>query len=46
MAGDILDTQGESIDYDVEALDAGQYYFDCTVHPDMNGVLYVVEAEA
>ena len=28
----------------VEAQDAGQYYFDCTVHPaDMNGTLYVVE---
>lgn len=43
MRGEIQNGQGE-IDYDVEALDAGQHYFDCTVHPaDMNGTLYVVE---
>ena len=42
MRGEIQNGSGE-IDYDVEALDAGQYYFDCTVHPaDMNGTLYVV----
>jgi plastocyanin len=43
MRGEIQPGQGE-IDYEVEALDAGEYYFDCTVHPaDMNGTLYVVE---
>jgi plastocyanin len=42
MRGEIQNGPGEA-DYDVEALDAGQYYFDCTVHPaDMNGTLYVV----
>lgn len=42
MRGEIQTGSGE-IDYDVEALDAGEYYFDCTVHPaDMNGTLYVV----
>ena len=42
MRGEIQNGSGE-IDYDVEALDAGEYYFDCTVHPaDMNGTLYVV----
>jgi len=42
MRGEIQPGQGE-IDYDVDALEAGQYYFDCTVHPaDMNGTLYVV----
>jgi plastocyanin len=42
MRGEIQTGSGE-IDYDVEALDVGQYYFDCTVHPaDMNGTLYVV----
>jgi plastocyanin len=34
--------QGESADVEVEALDAGQYYFDCQVHPEMSGALYVV----
>jgi plastocyanin len=44
MRGEIQNGEGE-MDYDVEALDAGEYYFDCTVHPaDMNGTLYVVEA--
>ena len=43
MRGEIQNGQGED-DYEVEALDAGEYYFDCTVHPaDMNGTLYVVE---
>jgi len=42
MRGEIQNGDGE-IDYQVDALDAGQYYFDCTVHPaDMNGTLYVV----
>ncbi|MGH2455192.1 MAG: cupredoxin domain-containing protein [Candidatus Limnocylindria bacterium] len=44
MRGDIISEQGASEDYEVEALAAGEYYFDCTVHPaDMNGILYVVE---
>jgi plastocyanin len=43
MRGEIQNGQGED-DYEVEALDAGEYYFDCTVHPaDMKGTLYVVE---
>ena len=43
MRGETQTGPGEK-DYDVEALDAGQYYFDCTIHPgDMNGTLYVVE---
>jgi plastocyanin len=29
-------------DYPVAALPAGEYYFECTIHPgDMNGALYV-----
>jgi plastocyanin len=43
MKGDIISTQGDSLDYKVEAQDAGQIYFDCEVHPtDMNGTLYIV----
>ena len=45
MRGDIISTQGDSLDYEVEALTEGQYYFDCSVHIDMNGTLYVVAAE-
>ena len=45
MKGNIVSTQGESMDYKVEAQAAGQYYFDCDVHPDvMNGTLYVVSS--
>ncbi len=33
MRGEIENGPGETCDYDVEALDAGQYYFDCTGAP-------------
>jgi plastocyanin len=42
--GEIISTQGESRDYAVGAQEAGEYYFDCSVHTDMNGTLYVVDA--
>jgi plastocyanin len=35
--------QGE-MDYEVPAQEAGEYYFLCTIHPTMDGTLYVVEA--
>jgi plastocyanin len=45
MRGEPINGPEAETDYDVEALDAGEYYFDCTIHPaDMNGTLYVVEA--
>jgi plastocyanin len=43
MRGDIIQGPAQA-EYEVEALEAGEYYFDCTVHPNMNGTLYVVEA--
>ena len=36
FTGKIIDG-GETIEYEVPALEAGTYYFDCTVHPGMNG---------
>lgn len=40
--GEVITGPDKSIDYPVEALAAGEYYFDCTVHPAaMNGALYV-----
>lgn len=36
MKGDIIDG-GKSATYDVPALEAGEHYFECTVHPTMNG---------
>ena len=45
MQGDIIPNAGQSKDYEVPAQDAGQYYFDCQVHPEqMNGALYVVSS--
>lgn len=45
MRGEPITGPGITRDYEVEALDSGEYYFDCTIHPaDMNGILYVVES--
>ena len=32
---------GESVRYEIPALEAGEYYFHCDVHPDMNGTVTV-----
>ena len=40
FGGDIVDG-GESIAYQIDALEAGTYYFDCTIHPAMNGSVVV-----
>jgi plastocyanin len=32
---------GETVEVEVPAQDAGQYYFHCDVHPEMNGTLSV-----
>ncbi len=36
FAGEIING-GETVEYQVKALEAGTYYFDCTVHPGMQG---------
>lgn len=38
--GDVIGG-GEGITYDVPALEAGEYYFLCDLHPEMNGTLTV-----
>jgi plastocyanin len=38
--GDLI-TGPDTIDYVVPPLDAGEYYFFCIVHPDMNGSVVV-----
>lgn len=38
--GEISDG-GETIEYEVDPIPAGTYYFDCTVHPGMNGSVVV-----
>jgi plastocyanin len=40
FSGDIIDA-GEEIEYEVDPIPAGTFYFDCTVHPGMNGSVVV-----
>jgi len=43
--GDTITGPQASIDYAIPALPAGEYYFECIVHPpDMHGPLYVEAA--
>lgn len=41
FVGDIITGPGETIDNSIPALDAGEYYFQCDVHSDMNGSIVV-----
>lgn len=38
--GEIIDP-GETFDYELDPLEAGSDYFDCTVHPEMSGSVRV-----
>jgi plastocyanin len=40
MAGEIIEG-GDTIDYQVDPLEAGTFYFECTIHPAMNGSVVV-----
>ena len=40
VQGEIIN-QGETATIEVPAQEAGEYYFQCDVHPDMNGTLVV-----
>lgn len=40
VTGDIIDP-GQSAEIQVPALEAGEYYFVCDLHPDMNGSVVV-----
>lgn len=41
MMGDVITGPDATIEYEVPALEAGEYYFECSVHPDMNGTIVV-----
>jgi plastocyanin len=39
--GEIVSGPDGTAEYEVPALDAGEYYFDCQVHPEMNGTVTI-----
>ena len=41
IVGDTITGPNKTVDYPVDGLAAGDYYFECTIHPaSMNGTLY------
>jgi hypothetical protein len=45
FTGEIVDA-GTSATYDIPALDAGEYFFHCTIHTQMTGSVNVIAAPA
>jgi plastocyanin len=41
LEGEVFSGPGVTKDYPVAPLPAGDYYFDCVIHAEMNGALYV-----
>lgn len=41
VVGDIITGPDETTEITVDALEPGTYYFQCDVHPDMNGTIVV-----
>jgi plastocyanin len=40
VVGEVIDG-GASVEVEVPAMDAGEYFFVCDIHPDMNGTVVV-----
>jgi plastocyanin len=40
FTGDVVESN-KTVTYDVPALEAGEHYFECTIHPAMNGKVVV-----
>ena len=38
--GDVIN-EGETDEVEIEALEPGEYYFVCDLHPEMNGTIVV-----
>lgn len=41
VVGDFANNEGDTVETEVPALEPGEYYFLCDVHPDMDGTLVV-----
>ena len=46
LRGEVVTGPNASATYEVPALEAGDHYFECSIHTAMNGVLRAVEAPA